>query len=83
MLNNNEGMVGNKFVIMAIILSLPINLVVNYYYSDSLYELGARMILQMQKYSNSYVDYFFIFFTLIVDPVFVAACCILYMLMNK
>lgn len=74
---------GGMVIRWLIVIGLPINLIVNYYYGKSLYELGVQMIFVLQKYSNPALDYFFIFFTLIVDPIFIISCCCLLMLLMK
>lgn len=43
----------------------------NYLYSKPLFQLGESLIFQAQKYSSPAIDYFFIFFTFLIEPYFV------------
>ena len=72
-----------KIVILFTALAFPINLIANYFYSNQLYALGVEMILQMQKHSNPLLDYFFIFFTILVDPLLIISGCCLFLLIMK
>ena len=59
------------------ILFTLLALILNYFYWKSLYELGVRFILFMQAHSTPALDNFFIFFTLIVDPVIIVGLIVL------
>lgn len=54
------------------IILLIASLILNYHFNRSLYLLGVDLIITMQKYSSPILDAFFIFFTFLVDPTFVA-----------
>lgn len=73
-----------KIIILLTALAFPLNLVINYFYSKSLYTLGVSLIFEMQKYSNPWLDNFFIFFTILVDPVLIIlGCCIFVLVMKR
>lgn len=74
----------NKKTVAALVTILfPINLIINYLYSEPLYHLGVDLILQMQQYSNPALDYFFIFFTILVDPMLIISACCIYSMVAK
>jgi membrane-associated phospholipid phosphatase len=72
-----------KIVIIISALIFPLNLLINYFYSQPLYSLGVDLILQMQSYSNPFLDNFFIFFTILVDPMLIISGCGIFMLVMK
>jgi hypothetical protein len=72
-----------KTVAVLVTILFPINLIINYLYSEPLYHLGVDLILQMQKYSNPALDYFFIFFTILVDPMLIISACCIYSMVAK
>lgn len=48
----------------------------NYFFNRPLYLLGVDIIIKMQQYETLYLNAFFVFFTFIIDPAFVAVCII-------
>lgn len=72
-----------KIVVALVAVAFPLNLLFNSLYSQALYDLGVALILQMQKYSTPALDWFFIAFTVFVDPLFISAICCLYLLLAK
>lgn len=72
-----------RIVILLTTLAFPLNLIVNYYYNQPLYALGEEIILKIQTISFPLLDYFFIFFTILVDPVLIISGCCLFLLFSK
>jgi len=72
-----------KIVILLVAIAFPINLIVNGYYAQPLYNMGVSMILRMQKYSTPLLDYFFIAFTFLVDPMLIITITVLFILLYR
>lgn len=72
-----------KAVSLVVSILIVSNIIINYLYSEPLYHLGVDLILLMQQYSNPFLDYFFIFFTIIVDPMLIISACFIYSMVSK
>ncbi len=72
-----------KIVLLVVALCFPINLYVNWLYSQAVYDLGVALILRMQQYSFPLLDYVFTFFTMLVDPMLIITITCLFILFAK
>lgn len=72
-----------KIVLLVVAICFPLNLYVNWHYSQALYDLGVALIMRMQQYSFPVLDYFFVFFTVLVDPMLIISIACLYILFAK
>jgi membrane-associated phospholipid phosphatase len=73
----------HRLALWAVAAGLPLLVLANWLWGHQLYALGVRLILQMQTHSSPPLDAFFIFFTFIIDPLFVTACIILMLLVMR
>lgn len=70
-------------VVWLVAIALPVDVILNQYYSQPLYDMGVELILYMQQFSTPLLDYIFMFFTFLIDPVFIMGSCCLFMLFMK